>query len=184
MTRAVVFCCALLLLASCGGDDADEAAPTSSAAAPDETTVTLGEAPSGEVVAITAEPCSLLTAEEVAAATGLAVTDAIPDSSTTCVFDLGAEAGVDIFITVDDGAGRMTSPSAVYADYAARVGDGSAVAIDGVGAGAFYDSGFRAIAVDAGGGRFFVVGVNGGYQALEQPRDALISLAENAVVRL
>lgn len=70
------------------------------------------------------------------------------------------------------------------AEYAARVGDGEAEAVDGVGAAAVYDSGFRAIAVDAGGGQFFVVGVNGGYQALEDPRDALISITEAAVGRL
>ena len=70
----------------------------------------------------------------------------------------------------------------MYAEYAARVGDGEAEAVDGVAA--VYDSGFRAIAVDAGGGQFFVVGVNGGYQALEDQRDALVSLAEAAVGRL
>ena len=180
MKRSIVLCC-LVLLASCSGsDEADEGATTT---VTPETTAS-SEAPPGEVVAITAAPCTLLTAEEVAAATGLSVTDAIPESSTTCVFDLGAEAGVDIFISVDDGAGRMTSPSAVYADYAARVGDGAAEAIAGVGTAAAYDSGFRAIAVDAGGGQFFVVGVNGGYQELEDPRDALVSLAQAAVGQL
>lgn len=183
MTRATLLCCALLLLASCGGTDADEAATTSTTTDAGETTVTATEPPSDDVVAITADPCSLLTADEVAAATGLAVAEVIPDGTATCVFDLGAEAGVDIFITVDDGAGRMTSPSAVYADYAARVGDGAAEAVAGVGAAAVYDSGFRAIAVDAGGRQFLVVGVNGGYQQLEDPRDALVSLAETAVGR-
>jgi len=54
----------------------------------------------------------------------------------------------------------------VYAGYAARVGDGEAEAVDGVGAAAVYDSGFRAIAV----GQFFVVGVYGEYQAFEDPQ--------------
>jgi hypothetical protein len=98
----------------------------------------------------------------------------------TCVFDIGADSGVAVFVAIDDGLGRLAGPASLYAAYVEE----GAEAISGLGESAVYSSGFRTIAVDAGGGRFFAVGVNGGYSELAEPRDVLIELAAAALVRL
>jgi hypothetical protein len=63
------------------------------------------------------------------------------------------------------------------------VADGEAEFIDEVGEQALCCP-FRAIAVDAGGGRFIAVSVGGGYTELAEPRDVLVSLARAALGRL
>jgi len=179
-------CCAMLLLASCGGDSGEDAATTTNAQNSAPTTIadptTLDSSPAA--VAIDVSPCSLVTADEVAEATGLAVVDSTPQPPITCVFDLGVDSGVDVFVAVDDGQGRLSGPASLFADYSARISDGSAEAITDIGEAAVFDAGFRTIAIEAGDGRYFAVGVNGRFQALQDPRDALIELAAAAIDRL
>ena len=175
-----ILCSAVLLLAACGGETASETTVGANAAA----TTTTGAAAEVGVVPVEAPPCSLLTADEVAAAAGLAVIESGEESPTSCVYDFGAEAGVAIFVNVDDGGGGFIAPSTVFDNYMAMVADGSAEIIPDLGAGAVYAQGFRGLAVDAGGGRFIALGVNGGYGELTEPQDALVELANLAVGRL
>jgi hypothetical protein len=135
-------------------------------------------------VAPSSAPCDLLTADEVAAAVGIAVMAVTEQPPISCVFDFGPDAGVDIFVAVDDGQGRASGPAALFADYSSRLDAGTAESVDGVGVAAAFDPGFRTLAVDAGSGRFIAVGVNGGYDALAEPRSALTDLARIAVDRL
>lgn len=179
----VTVLCGGLLLAACG----DDAAVTTSAVAtatPTTVVTTIPEPTTAEVVALEIPPCDLLTADEVAAATGLTVIEVTEEPPITCIFDFGSEAGVDLFVTVEDAQGRLGGPAAVFEGYAALVGDGEAEAIAGLGEAAYYASGFRGLAVDAGGGRFIGLGINGGYQQLGDPGDALVALAALALGRL
>lgn len=184
MMRSVgVLACSLLMLAACG-DGA--AVPTDSSVDPISTsTIDVSSTPSTiAATALDLSPCDLLTPDEVFAATGLAVEEMREEPPIACVFDLGAEAGVDVYVTVEDGQGRLGGPAAVFEAYTALVEEGEAEAVTGLGQGAVYAPGFRGLAVDAGGGRFFGLGINGGFQQLQDPRDALISLAATALQRL
>jgi hypothetical protein len=175
--------CGVLVLAACG----DDGAVTTSAvvtAAPTTVATTIPDPTTAEVVVLEIPPCDLLTADEVAAATGLEVVEVMEEPPITCIFDLGSDAGVDLFVTVEDAQGRLGGPAAVFEGYSALVDDGEAEAVTGLGAAAFYAAGFRGLAVDGGGGRFIGLGINGGYQHLTDPRDALVSLAALALGRL
>jgi len=97
---------------------------------------------------------------------------------------LGDEAGVAIFVTVDDGEGRLTGAANIFADYGARAPSGGSEQIPDIGTDAYYDSAFRAIAVDGGDGNVFVIGVNGGYGELAEPRPEMVALALVALARL
>jgi len=158
------------------GSSVDTAAPSTTNPA---TTV-----PTAEVVAVEVPPCDLLTADEVASATGLEVEGVIEDGAITCVFDLGTEAGVDVFVGVDDGQGRLGGPAALFEAYTTMIVDGEAEAIAGLGERAVYTPVFRGLAIDAGGGRYISLGVNGGYQQLQEPRDVLTTPATAALARL
>ena len=176
MTRTLgAICCVVVLLGACGED---ESAPTSVAADASTTTAQTG------VVAIETPPCDLVSPDEVAGATGLAVGDATDQPPLSCIFPVGDKSGVDVYVNADDGEGRGIGPAAVFAAYEEMVADGSSEAVGGIGKAAFYSQGFRTLAVDAGGGRFIAVGVNGGYSELEAPRDALIAIAVAALGRL
>ena len=181
MKRLVgILCVAVLLLAACGGDTESET--TAQADAP-ATTTTSAAADVG-VVPLEAPPCSLVTADEVAAAAGLAVVESGVESPTSCVYDFGPDAGVAIFVNVDDGGGGFIAPSTVYDNYMAMVAEGTAEVIPDLGAAAVYSQGFRGLAVDAGGGQFIALGINGGYGQLAEPEDVLVELATLAVGRL
>lgn len=174
-------CCVVLLLAACGGDGTtagDMPPGTDPAADAASTTAT-----TAGVVPIEVPPCDLLTPEEVAAATGLEVEAMVEEPPITCVFDLGADAGVDVFVSIDDGQGRMAGPAAVFQAYAGA-DNAEAEVVGGLGEGAFYEPGYRGLAVDAGGGRFIGLGVNGGFQELADPKEALVELAALALGRL
>jgi hypothetical protein len=175
---AAAFCCLVVLSAACGSDTttAGDMPPTSTTAG-STTVTTIG------VVPIEVPPCDLLTPEEVAAATGLEVEAMVEEPPITCVFDLGAAAGVDVFVSIEDGQGRLAGPAAVFEAYATSDG-AEAEAVAGLGEGAFYEPGYRGLAVDAGGGRFVGLGVNGGFQELTDPRDALVELAALVLGRL
>ena len=193
-----MLCGAVLLLAACGGETAPDTtigtdAPdtTIGTDAPDTTigtdapaTTTTSSAAEAEVVPVEASPCSLVTVDEVAAATGLTVVESRDEPPISCVFDFGEEVGVAIFVSVDDGEGRSAAPAALFDGYMARVAEGSAETVPDLGVAAVYAQGFRGLAVDAGGGRFIGFGVNGGYGELAEPRDVLIELAAAALGRL
>ena len=164
-----------LLVAGCGGTDAPARGdPT--------TTAPSAETGAIEVVAVEAAPCDLITEAEVAFATALPVAASGPEGPIGCAFDLGH--GVSVFVTADDGQGRPVGPAAVLDGYQAQLPQGGAEPVEGLGESALYAPQFRTIAVDAGGGRFIAVGVNGGFEKLKDPREALIDLARTALARL
>lgn len=182
MTRVLgLACCLALVLAACGGDDGAE--PTATMA-PSVTSEQSPTAAAGKVSAIKAAPCSLITAAEVEAATGFKVLESKNDPPISCLFDLGKDSGIAIFISIEDGQGRLMGPAAVFAAYDAAVASGQAQAVSGLGTDARYSPGFRALVVDAGEGRFFSLGVNGGTQSLKDPKDALVALARAVLKRL
>lgn len=175
-----------VVVAACGGQASDQESVTTNAPA---TTAPATTAPApataeGEVVPVDADPCDLMEIEEVATAAGLSVDEARNESSISCVFDFGEEAGVAIFVNVEDGAGRLSGPASLFDNYMATVADGSAEVIPDLGAAAVYSQDFRGLAIDAGGGRFIALGVSGGYGELAEPRDVLIELAAIALDRL
>lgn len=172
----------IVMVAACGGGDDDAGGTTSATQGPEVTPAATADVV--DVVAVDEAPCDLLTAADVEAATGLRVVEVVDDPPISCVFDLGEDAGVDVFVSVDDGEGRLAGPAAVFAGYADLVADGAAEAVDGLGAGAYYSPDFRGLVVDAGGGRFFGVGVNGGFSELAEPRDVLVGLADVMLGRL
>jgi hypothetical protein len=169
-----------LLLVACGGDGASD---TTAPAATTTTTSVTGTAEPG-IVPVGVAPCDLVTGDEVAAATGLTVAQVKDEPPVSCVFELATEPLVAIFVTVDDGQGRFGAPSTVFDDYTARIPEDGAEAIPGLGDGAVYAPSFRGLAVAAGGGKFLAFGVNGGYTELAEPRDALVTLAHDALGRL
>ncbi len=184
MIRSIVAVgCALMIVAGCG----DEAGPSPETSADAVSTLSTG-APAAPatigVVAVNVSPCDLLTAEEVSAVTGLDVQEVLDDPPITCLFDLGADAGVQVFVTTDDGQGRLAGPAAVFEAYTALVEGGEAAAVAGLGERAVYAPGYRGLAVDAGGERFIGLGVNGGFEHLQDPRDLLVQLAAAALGRL
>ena len=125
-----------------------------------------------------------MTAEEVSTATGLDVVEVLDDPPLSCIFDLGPDAGVDVFVSVDDGQGRMAGPAAVLEAYAPLLDGGEAEVIAGLGENAIYAPGFRGLAVDAGDGVFIAVGINGGFRELQEPREPLIELMSAALGRI
>ena len=175
LRSASALCVLLMLLAACG-DSATTGSDSSDEAASDTTQP--ASPTTGEVAA-----CALLSEAEVSAATGLAVVEVIEHSSAFCVFDLGEEAGVDIFVTAGR-KGGSGSTALAFEEYTDLIETGAAEAVAGLGEGAVYAAGFRGLVLDAGGGRLVLLGVNGGYRHLQDPRDALIELAAAALARL
>ena len=197
MWRRIVGCVvAGVLIASCGGSGGSErstdssgvtepgssSAPGMASSAPTAPSAPSAAEPVATPIAIA--PCDLVTVDEVEAATSLVVESVSDESPATCEFDFGADAGVSIFVSVEDGSGSFMGPATVFAGYAEKVADGSAERIADLGADAVYASSFRGLAVDAGGGRLFAVGVNGGYGELSDPRDALEAVAAAVMGRL
>lgn len=129
-------------------------------------------------------PCDLLTTAEVEEATGLAVLEVREEPPISCVYDMGPDAGVAIFVSIDDGQGRATAPASVLESYTALIETGEAEAVTDLGTEAVYAPSYRGMAIDVGEGVFIAVGVNGGYTELAEPRDALIDLARAAVDQL
>jgi hypothetical protein len=171
----------LVVITSCGGGDtATTTAGPEPSASSTSTAAEAAEQDSGDVVAIDIPPCDLLTAEEVSSASGLTVAQGLDSPPISCIFDFGADAGVSIFVIVDDGQGRMSGPAALFESYSEL----GAETISDLGEAAVYSQDFRAIAVDAGGGHFVGLGVNGGYSELSEPRDVLVELARLVLGRL
>ena len=170
-----------VVAASCGGQDSQETPATTDAPAATTSTTVVGEP---DVVPVTVDPCDLVEIDEVTTAAGLTVDEARNDSPISCVFDFGEEAGVAVFLNVDDGEGRFGAPASLFENYMAMVPDGSAEVIPDLGQAAVFVQSLRGLAVDAGGDRFIGLGVNGGYGELAEPRDVLIELAAIALNRL
>ncbi|MEZ5115197.1 MAG: hypothetical protein R2737_02910 [Candidatus Nanopelagicales bacterium] len=131
-------------------------------------------------VAWDVDPCSLVTAAEVEAATGETVTGTAEQPPITCLYTLD---GVDVFVSVEDGEGRMGGPAAVYEGYLGWLPTGEAVEVEGVGESALYAPSVRGLAVHVGDGRYLAVGVNGGFSVLAEPQQALVEVANAAVGR-
>jgi hypothetical protein len=181
MLRKLIGLAAVLLsLAGCGGGDAAE---TTAPATTATTALAATAAEGSEVVPIEAEPCDLLTVEEVEAATGLTVEEVRDEPPIYCDFDLGSEAGVYLQVIIEDGEGRFGGPANLLEEYLLLVDQGEAEMIGGLGEQAVCCP-FRAIAVDAGGGRFFAVAVGGSYAELAEPLEVLVTLARSVLGRL
>ena len=102
MRTVGMLCSALLLLAACGG----ETAPDTSIGTDAPDTTTTSSAAEAEVAPVEASPCSLVTVDDVAAATGLTIVESRDEPPISCVFEFGEDVGVAIFVSVDDGEGR------------------------------------------------------------------------------
>lgn len=197
-TRGLILVAALAL-AACGSDDAlpdadgtgpDPVEPSTlidpTEEEEDETGLVLA---AGRVRAIDAEPCELLTADEVERATGIDVVAVEPDGPISCLFDLDAEARVGIMLSLDDGEGRMIAGASVFDAYLTElVGDEIEILeVTGLGQAALFSPRFRGLAVDAGDGRFIAIGVHGSSATLVDPdenHDLLVELAGLVVERL
>ena len=180
----------LVLSAAAGACSSDEDQTLETVLVPAESDPVVAEttpsatAEGPEVVAVDAAPCDLLTAAEVEAATGFTVVEVVDEPPLVCIFDLGDDVGVDVFVVTEDGEGRLGGAAAVFAGYADLAAEGSAEPVDGLGEEAYYSQGFRGLAVNAGEGRFVGVGINGGFSALAEPRDVLVELAQVMLGRL
>jgi hypothetical protein len=181
MRRMGLVTAAVLMLASCGSDGGVPQSAVLTASAETTAATTAGETP--DVVAMDVDPCTLLDAADVEAITGFAVTGIEPEGPVGCLFRLDVEQGAAILVVIEDGMGRMTGAANLYQEYDALVEVGEAELVAGVGAGAVCCP-FRAMAVDAGAGRFVVVAVHGGYTVLAEPKAALTALAESVLGRL
>jgi len=170
-----VLCCALVVVA-CQGDGDD---PSTSFSTGSSSTSANGPDLS---TAWEVETCGLLTADEVAEATGIAVLGVSDEPPMACVFDHEVETSV--FISVDDGSGRASGPEAIFESYLALVDAAEAELVADVGQEAIYAPGYRAIVVRAANESFVAIGINGGYGQLENPREALIALAQIALERI
>jgi hypothetical protein len=93
---------------------------------------------------------------------------------------VGEDTGVAVFLSVEDGEGRTSGAASLFSAYSDEDGED----VSGLGDAAVYSETFRTLAVDAGGGRFFAIGVNGGFSELAEPRDALVELATVVLGRL
>ncbi|MCJ7725836.1 MAG: DUF3558 domain-containing protein [Acidimicrobiia bacterium] len=167
---------AALLLAACGADSGG----TTTAVPAVATTVAI---PDPGITPIEIAPCELLTAEEVADATGYPVTGVRDEPPISCVFDLDTGGNVFVFVSIEDGMGRFSGAANLFEQYTLLIGDGETEAVDDLGEGAVCCP-FRTMAVDAGGGRFVAVGVSGSFDALAEPLEALNTLAEAILARL
>ena len=179
----------LLLFSACAdSDDASISTEVSTSVSVDATTpptaTPTAPATSSTLANDGTEPCDLLTTAEVEEATGLAVLEVREEPPISCVYDMGPDASVAIFVSIDDGQGRATAPASVFESYMALIENGEAEAVADLGTEAVYAPSYRGMAIDAGDAVFIAVGVNGGYTELAEPRDALIDLARSAVEEL
>ena len=147
----------------------EEAADRSSAAA-------------GAAVAIDLSPCDLVTTAEIETVTGFAVEQVTDTPPIDCRFDLVADSDLYIVAASDDAEGRLGGPAAIFLRHEDEGSESPFEPVAQVGERALYAG--RGLAVDAGGGRYFFVGVGGQYLELADPRDQLITLAQAALARV
>ncbi len=150
-------------------EELEQAAERSSAAA-------------GAAVAIDLPPCDLVTATEIETITGFAVDQVSDAPPIDCRFDLVADSDLYIVTTIDDAQGRLGGPAAVFQRHDDEGSDSPFEPVENVGERALYAG--RGLSVDAGGGRYFFIGVGGQYLELAEPRDQLTALAELALARI
>ena len=147
----------------------EEAADRSSAAA-------------GAAVAIDLPPCDLVTTAEIETVTGFAVEQVTDTPPIDCRFDLVADSDLYIVTAIDDAEGRLGGPAAIFLRHEDEGSESPFEPVEQVGERALYAG--RGLAVDAGGGRYFFIGVGGQYLELADPRDQLITLAQAALARV
>ena len=147
----------------------EEAADRSSAAA-------------GAAVAIDLPPCDLVTTAEIETVTGFAVEQVTDTPPIDCRFDLVADSDLYIVTAIDDAEGRLGGPAAIFLRHEDEGSESPFEPVEQVGERALYAG--RGLAVDAGGGRYFFIGVGGQYLELADPRDQLTTLAQAALARV
>ncbi len=151
------------------GEGLEEAAERSSAAA-------------GAAVAIDLSPCDLVTATEIETVTGFVVEQVSDMPPIDCRFDLEADSDLYVVTAVDDAEGRLGGPAAIFLRHEDEGSESPFEPVEDVGERALYAG--RGLSVDAGGGRYFFIGVGGQYLELAEPRDQLIALAASALTRI
>ena len=202
MRVAAVALMVLLPLAACGSDADSDASNALTAeqealvdelqelATDDEEALDEGleqaaersSAAAGAAVAIDLSPCDLVTVTEIETVTGFAVdqvSDALP---IDCRFDLVADSDLYIVTAIDDAQGRLGGPAAIFQRHEDEGSESPFEPVENVGERALYAG--RGLSVDAGGGRYFFIGVGGQYVELAEPRELLIALAESALARV
>ena len=127
------------------------------------------ESAAGAAVAIDLSPCDLVTAEEIEAITGFAVELMSEEPPIDCRFDLVADSDLYVVTAVDDGQGRLGGPAAIFLRHQDESSESPFEPIENVGERALYAG--RGLSVDAGGGRYFFIGVGGQYLELAEPLD-------------
>jgi hypothetical protein len=139
-------------------------------------------AASGAAVAIDLAPCDLVTTTEIETITGFAVELVSDVPPIDCRFDLVADSDLYVVTAVDDAEGRLGGPAAIFLRHEDEGSESPFEPVENLGERALYAG--RGLSVDAGGGRYFFIGVGGQYLDLAEPRDQLIALAESALARL
>ena len=119
---AGILCGGVLLLAACSGESVHETGVEADAPA----TTAISPAADAEAVPVEAAPCSPMIVDEVTATAGLAVVESRDERPIACVYDFGEDVGVANLVSVENGEGRSAAPAASFADYMARVAEGSA----------------------------------------------------------
>ena len=139
-------------------------------------------ASSGAAVAIDLPPCDLVTTAEIETVSGFAVEQVTDTPPIDCRFDLVADSDLYIVTAIDDAEGRLGGPAAIFLRHEDEGSESPFEPVEQVGERALYAG--RGLAVDAGGGRYFFIGVGGQYLELADPRDQLITLAQAALARV
>lgn len=133
-------------------------------------------------VAVDLAPCDLVTVAEIETVTGFTVAAVTDTPPIDCRFDLVADSDLYVVATVDDAQGRLGGPAAIFLRHEDEGSESPFEPVENVGERALYAG--RGLSVDAGGGRYFFIGIGGQYLELAEPREQLIALAESALTRI
>ena len=139
-------------------------------------------AAAGAAVAIDLSPCDLVTTTEIESVTGFVVELVSDVPPIDCRFDLSTDSDLYVVTAIDDAEGRLGGPAAIFLRHEDEGSESPFEPVENVGERALYAG--RGLSVDAGGGRYFFIGIGGQYLELAEPRDQLIALAESALARI
>lgn len=139
-------------------------------------------AAAGAAVAIDLSPCDLVTTAEIESVTGFVVELVSDVPPIDCRFDLATDSDLYVVTAIDDAEGRLGGPAAIFVRHEDEGSESPFEPVENVGERALYAG--RGLSVDAGGGRYFFIGIGGQYLELAEPRDQLIALAESALARV